>query len=84
MADLLDLNVEPIFEPLGRQVSMAPSLALMALGCGFPTEQHRKVAEVHESIVDFAWVKAVKNFAVQLDVPRGAYRTKPIAGLKRA
>ena len=81
MADLLDLNVEPIFEPLGRQVSMAPSLARMAIGRRFPTEQHRKVAKAHESIVDFLRVKAVKNFTVQLDVPSGAYRAKPVAGL---
>ena len=46
MADLLDLDVEPIFEPLGCQVSTAPGLAHMALGCDYPTEQHRKVAEV--------------------------------------
>jgi hypothetical protein len=81
MPDLVDLNVEAIFEPLGRQVSMAPRLARVAIGWGFPTEQHRKIAEAHESIVDFPRVEAVEDFAVQLDVPSGAHGTKPIAGL---
>jgi len=81
MADLLDLNVEAIFEPLRYQVTMTEGFTKVAVGRRFPTEHDRIVAKGDQSIEDFGRVKLVEDFAVQLDVPSGAYRAKPVAGL---
>jgi hypothetical protein len=81
VSNLGHLDSETIFESLRCQMSMAPRPAGVAIGWRFPTEQHRKVAEAHKSMIDFPRVEAVKNFVVQLDVPSGAYGAKPVAGL---
>jgi hypothetical protein len=82
VADLLNLDTEAIFKPLRRQVPMAKCFAGPAIGCRFPTQHYRRVAEADQPIEGFGRVESIEQLAVQFEVARCRHRTKPRAGLK--
>ena len=80
-ADLVHLNAKAMFKPLRHQVSMTVCFARVTVGCGFPTEHHRTIAEAEELIVDFCGSSRSRISPYSSMYRAGIHGTKPIAGL---
>jgi hypothetical protein len=72
-ADFLYFDAESILEPLCGEVTVAPTVACVAVVCVFPAEHDWDVAEVEKAVADFARIEAVQDLAIERQVALRRY-----------
>jgi hypothetical protein len=67
-------SVSPrVIRRIRANACLAKGLTGLAVGRGFPTEQHRIAAEGDQPVIDFRRVEPIEDFAVEFEIARGCY-----------